>query len=68
MSPLSSVQIYNRLGERAFRLGQDRTRFGPGVTTLYYMEPATREVVPFAREHMREVVRLGEGLPCFDVI
>jgi trimethylamine--corrinoid protein Co-methyltransferase len=63
-----SVQIYNRLGDPVFRLGQDRTRFGPGVTTLYYLEPEAGEIVPFARKHMREAVRLADGLQNYDVI
>jgi trimethylamine--corrinoid protein Co-methyltransferase len=63
-----SVQIYNRLGDPVFRLGQDRTRFGPGVTTLYYLEAGTGEIVPFARKHIREAVRLADGLANFDVI
>jgi trimethylamine--corrinoid protein Co-methyltransferase len=64
----STVAIFNRLGDLAFQLGGDRTRFGPGVTTLHYMEPATKKIVPFARRHMREAVRLGDDLPYFDVI
>jgi trimethylamine--corrinoid protein Co-methyltransferase len=63
-----SVQIYNRLGDPVFRLGQDRTRFGPGVTTLYYLEARTGKIVPFALKHMREAVRLADGLPNYDVI
>ena len=62
------VQICNRLGDPVFRLGQDRTRFGPGATTLYYLEARTGEIVPFARKHMREAVRLADGLPNYDVI
>jgi trimethylamine--corrinoid protein Co-methyltransferase len=64
----STVAIFNRLGDLAFQLGEDHTRFGPGATTLHYMEPATKKIVPFARRHMREAVRLGDDLPCFDVI
>jgi trimethylamine--corrinoid protein Co-methyltransferase len=64
----STIPIYNRMGDLAFQLGGDRTRFGPGVTTLHYMEPATEKIVPFARRHMREAVRLGDSLPYFDVI
>ena len=64
----SSIQVYDRLGRPAFRLGQDRARFGIGVTTLYYQEPETDRVVPFSRQHMESVVRLGNSLPGFDVI
>ena len=64
----SSIQVYDRLGRPAFRLGQDRACFGIGVTTLYYQEPETDRVVPFSRQHMESVVRLGNSLPGFDVI
>lgn len=62
------VDIYTRRGEHAFRLGRDNTRFGIGVTTLYYQDPADDGLVPFARKHMRSIVRLGDVLPSFDVI
>jgi trimethylamine--corrinoid protein Co-methyltransferase len=64
----SSIEIFNRLGEPAFQIGGDRTRFGPGVTTLHYLEPETGEIVPFTRKHMRETVRLADGLPGYEVI
>jgi trimethylamine--corrinoid protein Co-methyltransferase len=62
------VDIYDRQGKPAFRLGKDRTRFGIGVTTLYYQDPETDEVVPFTRQHMRTIVRLGDALSSFDVV
>jgi trimethylamine--corrinoid protein Co-methyltransferase len=64
----STVEIYDRQGQFAFCLGDDRTRFGIGATTLYYQDPETDEVVPFARRHMEAMVRLGSALPNFDVI
>jgi trimethylamine--corrinoid protein Co-methyltransferase len=64
----TSIQIYDRQGDPAFNLGNDRTRFGIGVTALYYQDPETDEVVPFAREHMEMTVRLGDALPSFDAI
>ena len=64
----ATVDIYNRRGDLAFHLGHDRTRFGIGVTTLYYQEPEDDAVVPFARKHMELMVRLGQALPHFDVI
>jgi len=64
----SGIQVYDRLGRPAFRLGEDATRFGIGVTTLYYQEPKTEQVVPFVWQHMETVVRLGNALPSFDVI
>jgi trimethylamine--corrinoid protein Co-methyltransferase len=63
-----AVDVYDRAGSLAFRLGDDRTRFGIGVTSLYYQDPGTDEVVPFAREHMQRMVRLGDALPSYDVI
>jgi trimethylamine--corrinoid protein Co-methyltransferase len=62
------VDIYDRRGSRAFRLGQDRARFGIGVTTLTYQDPETDLVVPFSRQHMQTAVRLGSALASFDVI
>lgn len=64
----SSVAIHDRRGNLAFRLGDDRTRFGIGVTALYYQDPESDEVLPFARQHMETMVRLGDALPSFDVI
>lgn len=64
----SYVDIYDRRGDLAFRLGQGGARFGIGVTTLYYQDPTDDMLVPFARKHMRSVVRLGHALPGFDVI
>jgi trimethylamine--corrinoid protein Co-methyltransferase len=64
----STIEIYNRLGEPVFRVGGDRVRFGVGVTALYYQDPETGHVVPFAREHMASMVRLGSKLPSFDFV
>ena len=64
----STIDIYNRHGDFVFRLGDDRTRFGIGVTTLYYQDPTTDELTPFARQHMAQMTRLGSALPNFDVI
>lgn len=62
------VDVYDRRGQPTFRLGADRTRFGIGVTNLYYEEPLTGEIVPFARRHMAEAVRLGHALPGYDIV
>jgi len=64
----SRVDVYDRLGNLSFRLGDDRARFGIGVTSLYYQDPETDKVVPFARKHMETMTRLGGALPGFDVI
>ncbi|MGD2039493.1 MAG: trimethylamine methyltransferase family protein [Anaerolineae bacterium] len=63
----ASVQIYNRLGTPAFDLPGE-ARFGIGVTALYYQDPETDNVTPFARQHMADLVRLGHNLPSFDAI
>lgn len=64
----SVVDLYSRIGELAFRLGADRTRFGIGVTSLYYQEPASGEISKFTRGNMVDMVRLGQQLPNYDVI
>jgi len=64
----STVDIYDRRGNPAFRLGEGRTRFGIGVTTLWYQDPITDALEPFARRHMQQITRLGQLLPLFDVI
>jgi trimethylamine--corrinoid protein Co-methyltransferase len=64
----SAINIYNRKGDFAFRLGEDHTRFGIGVTNLFYQVPETDEILPFSREHMRSSVGLGNNLPSYDVI
>jgi trimethylamine--corrinoid protein Co-methyltransferase len=66
-SSTNSVDIYNRDGQHAFRL-PGRARFGIGVTALYYQDPETDAVIPFARRHMEAMVRLGSELPSFDLI
>jgi trimethylamine--corrinoid protein Co-methyltransferase len=64
----STIDIYNRNGDLVFRLGEEKTRFGIGVTNLFYQDPANNEIVPFTRKHMRRSVGLGNNLPSFDVI
>ena len=54
-----TIDVYDRRGNPVFCLGNDRTRFGIGVTTLYYQDPVTDVAVPFARKHMERMVRLG---------
>jgi len=63
------VDLYSRRGELAFRLGYDRTRFGAGVTNLYYQDPADDcRVTPFTRQNMASSVCLANQLPHFDVV
>ena len=64
----SIVEIFNRKGDLVVRLGDDHTRFGIGVTNLFYQVPETDEILPFCREHMRSSVGLGNLLPSFDLI
>lgn len=63
-----TVDVFDRRGAHAFRLGEDRTRFGVGVTNLWYQDPETDALSPFHREHMVKGVRLGQSLPHYDVI
>jgi trimethylamine--corrinoid protein Co-methyltransferase len=44
------------------------TRFGVGVTNLYYQDPANDDLIPFSRNHMASSTRLGEALESFDFI
>jgi trimethylamine--corrinoid protein Co-methyltransferase len=64
----SVIQMYDRHGNPVFRLGEDRLRFGVGVTALYYQEPEEENLVLFTRAHMRDLTRLGSVLPLYDVI
>ena len=60
--------VYNRTGEKVFTLGDGPTRFGNGVTNLFYQDPATDEISPFSRKNMESGVRLAHSLPEYDVI
>jgi trimethylamine--corrinoid protein Co-methyltransferase len=64
------IQIYDRRGNPQFTIGgeEDRTRFGIGVTALYYQEPETDAPVLFQRKHMRDMVRVGNKLPHYDMV
>ena len=64
------IQIYDRRGNPQFKIGaeEDRTRFGIGVTALYYQEPATDTPVLFQRKHMQDMVRVGNKLPHYDMV
>ena len=59
------IQLYDRRGNPQFTIGgeEDRTRFGIGVTALYYQEPDTDTPVLFQRKHMQDMVRVGNQLP-----
>jgi trimethylamine--corrinoid protein Co-methyltransferase len=64
------VEVYDRLGRHSFTLGAggDGTRFGIGVTNLYYQDPETDAVTPFTREYMALSARLGHALAEYDVV
>jgi trimethylamine---corrinoid protein Co-methyltransferase len=65
------IAVHRRTGEPAFTLGASRgggTRFGIGVTNLYYQDPLTDAAVPFTRGHMASCTRLGDALADFDCI
>lgn len=64
------IQIFDRRGNPQFHIGgvEDRIRFGIGVTALYYQEPETDTPVLFERKHMRDMVRLGNKLPHYDMV
>jgi trimethylamine--corrinoid protein Co-methyltransferase len=65
------IDIHDRLGDFSFQLGNTaspQTRFGIGATNLYYQDPQTDAVSPFARRHMELATRLGGVLSNFDVV
>jgi trimethylamine--corrinoid protein Co-methyltransferase len=64
----STVDIFDRRGQPAFRLGDGETRFGSGVTNLWLQDPITDELTPFARADVARCVRLCQALPNYDVI
>ena len=64
----SAIDIYDRRGAPVFRLGEADTRFGIGVTALYYQDPLTDRVTPFTRRHMEATTRLGHRLSSYDLI
>jgi trimethylamine--corrinoid protein Co-methyltransferase len=63
----NSVSVYRRDGTLGFRLPGD-TRFGIGMTALYYQDPNTGEVSPFRRQDMVTAVRLGDCLDSYDTV
>ena len=64
----STIEIFDRLGNPAFRMGDGRMHFGVGVTALYYQDPHTDNLTAFTRANMREMVRLGSRLKHYEVI
>ena len=64
----STIEIFDRSGVSVFNLGADRTRFGVGVTNLYYQDPLTDNITPFNRELLGRSVRLAGALPAYDLV
>jgi trimethylamine--corrinoid protein Co-methyltransferase len=64
----ASIEVFDRRGRPAFSLGNGETRFGSGVTNLWFQDPMTDEITPFSRADMGRCVRLCEALPAYDVI
>jgi trimethylamine--corrinoid protein Co-methyltransferase len=63
-----TIDIYDRRGEHKLKLGEDRLRFGVGVTALFYQNPADETLDIFKRENFRDLVRLSSALKHYDVI
>ncbi|MBW2410731.1 MAG: trimethylamine methyltransferase family protein [Deltaproteobacteria bacterium] len=67
----ATVDIFNRSGDFVFRVGDaenSQTRFGFGVTNLYYQDPKSDRITPFARKHMQTSTRMAQALDSFDVV
>ncbi len=63
-----TIDIYDRRGEHKLKLGEDRLRFGVGVTALFYQNPVDETLDIFKRQNFRDLVRLGSRLKHYDVI
>ncbi len=64
--PGPDSNTYNQ--KSAIKNLKSATRFGIGVTNLYYQDPLTEEVAPFSRKHMEAAVCLGDYLPNYDLV
>jgi len=63
-----TFDVYDRRGEFKFKMGDDRLRFGVGVTALFYQNPVDETLSLFTRQNFRDLVRLGSSLKHYDVI
>jgi trimethylamine--corrinoid protein Co-methyltransferase len=63
-----AIDVYDRRGELKFKLGDDRLRFGVGVTALFYQNPFDETIDIFKRKNFQDLVRLGSSLKHYDVI
>jgi trimethylamine--corrinoid protein Co-methyltransferase len=64
----STIDIFDSLGNPAFKLGDGQVRFGVGVTNLFYQDPETERLSDFSRAHMALGTRLAHTLPAFDLV
>jgi trimethylamine---corrinoid protein Co-methyltransferase len=63
-----NIDVYDRRGNHQMKLGEDRLRFGVGVTALFYQNPYDETLDIFKRENFRDLVRLGSMFKHYDVI
>jgi trimethylamine--corrinoid protein Co-methyltransferase len=63
-----TIDIYDRRGDHKLKLGEDRLRFGVGVTALFYQNPVDETLDIFKRKNFQDLVRLGSSLKHYDVI
>jgi len=63
-----TIDVYDRRGEHKLKLGEDRLRFGVGVTALFYQNPIDETLDIFKRKNFQDLVRLGSSLKHYDVI
>ena len=63
-----AIDVYDRHGEHKLKLGEDRLRFGVGVTALFYQSPIDETLDIFKRKNFQDLVRLGSSLKHYDVI
>ncbi len=66
-----SVEVYDRTGNPAFTIGQhpdSQTRFGIGVTNLYFQDPETDAVTAFSLDHVAIAAQLAGTLTQFDML
>lgn len=63
-----TIDVYDRRGNHKMKLGEDRLRFGVGVTALFYQNPFDETLDIFKRENFRDLVRLGSMFKHYDVV
>lgn len=64
----SKVELYDRNGESAFTIGDGNVHCGIGVTALYYQNPTDDNLILFGRKHVRDLVKIANILPNYEVI